>query len=547
MSHITISNLAYSLPDRQLFSSVSFGVGPGECAAIVGRNGVGKSTLMRIVAGLTKPDSGTVQLGGSAAYMSQNAGVDLEQNVREMLLALAPDALEASGTRLLSAERRLDEGDPSGGMDIANEISTWSELGGYQLEALWEKAVREVLGVGWVEIADRRASELSGGERKRIVLSTALQAEAPILLLDEPDNYLDIPSKRWLEAQLEQTGKTVLMISHDRALLSHAPNKIITLEERGSWIHPGTFANYAEVRAGRQEKLSSELQRWQEEERRLYRHYRTMKQRAAQNYKNAPKADAAETRWRRFADAGPPPPPESERTIKPRLRGSESGRRVLRGRSLAIAGLIDPFDLDVSYGERVGLIGSNGSGKSRLLRIFAGKLDRYEGEFELGSRVEAGYFSQGGERADLGRRAILEGVTLHTTDRQRSMSALARYGLQRSAEQAFETLSGGEKARLEILTLELEGSNLLLLDEPTDNLDVESAQALELALESFAGTVLVVSHDRAFLAQLDRFLILVEGGSVYETEDFAAAMSVVADLRPGREVRNVKALNVSAA
>jgi ATPase subunit of ABC transporter with duplicated ATPase domains len=546
MSNITVSDLAYSLNGgRRLFASLSFKVSPGDSAAIIGRNGVGKSTLLRILNGELKPESGSFQLGGSVAYMSQNAGDDPTETVREILTKLAPIPLAETGQRLIDAERRLSDGDGYAGMEVAAETSTWSELGGYQLEAQWDSAVHEAMGVGMSEVAERNGAALSGGERKRIILGAALRGTAPILLLDEPDNYLDMLTKRWLEEQLLATPKTVLLISHDRALLSKAPNKIITLEQNGAWVHPGSFVDYMAARRKRQESLGDELMRWKEEERRLYRHYRTMKQRAAQNDKNAPKANAAETRWRRFARSGPPSPPVPEQRITPRLIGGDSGRRVLRLKSLGLSGLISPFDFEVSFGDRIGLVGPNGTGKSHLLRTLASLEDPSEGGFTLGSRVRSGYFSQGGERVDLVGEKVADAVTKYTRKRQGTMSRLARYGLQGAADQSFESLSGGERARLEILILEVQGSNLLLLDEPTDHLDLESSMALETALASLTGTVLAVSHDRAFLQSMNRFLIFMVDGTAFETEDYDAALTLITGLRSPINAPQIRPLATS--
>jgi ATPase subunit of ABC transporter with duplicated ATPase domains len=398
---------------------------------------------------------------------------------------------------------------------LGDAIGTWSALGGYELEGQWDAACRRIIGVGLEEVGDRSALTLSGGERKRLVLDLLFASDSPVLLLDEPDNFLDIPAKRALEQQIRESRKTVLAISHDRELLSAACDAIVTLEGNGAWVHGESYASYPAAREHRQRLLGDRLEQWTREERRLKELMRIFKERARYSSDWAKRANAAETRWRRWVDEGPPPAPVVDREIRPRLRGGDSARRVIDLRAVGIDGLVDPFSDEVHFGERVGLIGPNGSGKTRLIRLLAGELAPDGGEVVLGPRVSPGLFTQLNLRGDFAGKGVLEVVTDRVGGYEKAMSSLARYGLQDAARREYETLSGGQRARLEILCLELEGHNLLLLDEPTDNLDIDSAEALESALEGFEGTVVAISHDRAFLKRLDRFLFLDTDGRVH--------------------------------
>lgn len=367
-----------------------------------------------------------------------------------------------------------------------------------------------------------------------------LDARADVLVLDEPDNFLDIPAKESLESALADSDKCVLMVSHDRRLLAVVPDKLLTIEGGRSWVHPGNYSTYEEARERRQEDLADDLRRWNDEERRLFHHYKEMKKRAALNAKNAPKADAAETRWRKFADAGPPQPPVRARQIRTRLRGAASGERVLRCSATTVGELIKEFALELYAGDRVALVGPNGSGKSHLLRAFAG-IDPAPG-IELGARVRAGYFTQGGE-PDLDRNRPLRDVLRNVAATEEiARSALGRYGLANAYEQSFESLSGGEKARVEILILEMEGANLLLLDEPTDNLDIPSAEALEAALDTFTGTVVSVSHDRTYLSHATRFLLLTRSGLLYEVTSYDETLKLLRSREARPEPRQARSL-----
>ena len=532
MSHIVVSNLAYAHPGGELlFTGVSFKIPPAQHVGLVGANGVGKSTLLRVLAGELPANNGNVDIG-TFAYMPQDVGVGAGgRTVRELLLDAAPAQLRGAGRRMHAAERDLAAGsDPTAaGMQLGEAFGDWSELGGYELEGRWDASCRRIVRAGLDEVGPRAIAHLSGGERKRLVLDVLFDSDAAVLLLDEPDNFLDVPAKLDLEARIVASKKTILLISHDRDLLGAGTDAILTLEANGIWTHGGSYRTYPEARTRRQELLGDRLEQWKREERRLFRFYKTMKQRAAISDVLANRADAAETRWRRFVDAGPPPAPVTDQQIKVRIPGADSARIVVALRDVAIDGLVRPFEDEVHFGERVGLIGPNGSGKTHLLRLLVGEPIAHEGEVRIGNRVSAGLFTQLNTRADLEGRVVLDVAQERLGALEPAMRALARYRIQETSYRTTDTLSGGQKARLEILCLELEGHNLLLLDEPTDNLDIDSAEAIEEALESLAGTVVAASHDRAFLRRLDRFLLLAHDGSVYALPDAESALQALAE------------------
>jgi ATPase subunit of ABC transporter with duplicated ATPase domains len=546
VSHISVSHLAYAHPGGDLlFSEVSFRVAPGQHMGLVGANGVGKSTLLKILASELAPAEGEVSVGGIVGYMAQDVGVAGDQrSVRELLLGLAPHAVRLAGQRVAHHERQLAAGDPEAGIKLGAAIADWSALGGYELEGQWDAACRRIVRCAFDELADRPAVTLSGGERKQLVLDVLFGSDADVLLLDEPDNFLDVPAKLELERQIATTKKTVLMISHDREVLKGAVGSIVTLEGNGAWVHGGSYATYPSAREERQRRMGDAVKRWRDEERRLFALMKTFKERARYSSDWAKRADAAETRWRRFRDAGPPPEPVTDTTITVRMRGGDSARRVLDLRALGVDDLVMPFSDEVHFGERVGLIGPNGSGKSELMRVLAGRREPDEGEVVVGPRVSAGLFTQLQTREDLVGRVVIDVVLRRVGGggTQAAMGALARYGLAEAGRRSYDVLSGGEKARLEVLVLELEGHNLLLLDEPTDNLDIDSSEALEKALDSFRGTVVAVSHDRAFLRTMDRFLMVLHDGMVLALPSYDAALEALIDPDRGPEVRLVKVL-----
>ena len=382
---------------------------------------------------------------------------------------------------------------------------------------LWDVCCLVALGSGYEHCRWREVGTLSGGEQKRLVLEALLRGPADVLLLDEPDNYLDVPAKRWLEQQLATTGKTVLLVSHDRELLANCAQRIITVEDKSVWIHGGGFATYPQARRDRSERLDELRRRWDEEHEKIKQLVRMYRQKASYNDAMASRLQAAETRLKRFEDAGPPELAPREQNVRMRLRGGRTGKRAIICENLELKGLARPFSTEIWYGERVAVLGANGSGKSSFLRLLGGEELSHEGVARLGARVVPGLFVQTHARPDLADRwpeEIL--MTEYALLRSEAMAALARYEIQFSARQPFRTLSGGQQARLQILLLELAGSTLLLLDEPTDNLDLSSAEALQEGMESYQGTVLAVTHDRWFARSFDRFLVFRADGNVRE-------------------------------
>jgi len=547
MSSIVVSDLAYAPPGAdQIFFDVNFGVSAGEHAAIVGANGAGKSTILKILSGVYEADEGEFTVGGNMLSMTQDVGMSRpEDSLRDMLVEVAPKVLRDAGRALIAAEVALADGTDDG-MGYAEALGVWGDLGGYELEAQWAAAAQRSVKTPVDDFARRKVSELSGGERKRLVLDLLLTSGADVLLLDEPDNYLDIPTRAWLEDQIRACKSTILMVSHDRALLERVATKIIVIEGAGCWVHGGSYATFPEARAKRQEQLGDDLKRWENEERRLFHHMKIMKTRAAQNFKNATKANAAETRWEKFVAAGPPPPPVPDQQIHVRFRGGDSARRVVKFEDVAVGDLFAPFSEEVHFGERVGLIGPNGTGKTHLLNALYGETESLSGTITFGPRTSVGMFTQINDRPEFTGRTCIEIVRDKLIDEEKSMRALARYGLRNQARQEFQTLSGGQKARLEILALELDGHNVLLLDEPTDNLDIDSSEALERALDGFEGTVIAVSHDRTFLAQFDRYIMITDEGGVFALPDFDVAMKGLAEPAKLASVRLAKPLTTNA-
>ncbi len=537
MGHVEVAHLSQALPDgRVLLDDASFRVGEGSVAALVGPNGAGKTTLIRLIAGDQAPQSGTVTVSGGLGVMRQFIGGlrgvvppgrqsigSVRGNgttVRDLLVSVAAPRVRESDERLAAAEQAIaTRDDERAQLRYAAALADWGDAGGYDTEVLWDACCVAALGISYDRCRDRDVGTLSGGEQKRLVLEALLRGPAEVLLLDEPDNYLDVPGKQWLEQQLSQTRKTVLMVSHDRELLANTAGRIITVEDGNVWVHGGGFASYAQARRDRIDRLDELRRRWDEQHERLKQLVRTLRQKASYNDSMASRYQAAVTRLRRYEEAGPPELAPREQNVRMRLRGGRTGKRAVICENLELTGLMNAFDVEVWYGDRVAVLGSNGSGKSSFLQLLGGAEVPHKGVARLGARVVPGLFAQTHARPDLADRWPAEIlVTEHALQRNEAMAALARYELQFCADQPFGTMSGGQQARLQILLLELAGVTLLLLDEPTDNLDLASAEALQQGLESYQGTVLAVTHDRWFAKSFDRFLVFGSDGDVYEAD-----------------------------
>lgn len=553
MGHVDVAGVRYELPDgRVLLDDVSFRVGEGAKVALVGANGAGKTTLLRIVTGELVPHAGVVTRSGGLGVMRQDVKAGLREGatVADLLLSVAPPRVREAAAQVERLELALMETDDEATqMRYAEALAEYADAGGYDVEVTWDVCATAALGLSFDRAKYRELTTLSGGEQKRLVLEFLLRGPDQVLLLDEPDNYLDVPGKIWLEGRIRESDKTVLMISHDRELLDNTATRVVTVElgsghgvGNSVWTHPGGFSSYHQARTDRFARFEELRKRWDEEHAKLKALVLRLKIKAEYNDGMSSQYRAAQTRLRKFEEVGPPTEQPREQQVAMRLKGGRTGKRAVVCEQLEMTGLMKPFDLEVWYGERVAVLGSNGSGKSHFLRLLAAggtdpdvehrpvsevpvKPVPHTGKAKLGARVRPGWFVQTHEHPELVGRTLLD--ILHRGDghpggrsglgREQAARVLDRYELAHAGEQTFDSLSGGQQARFQILLLELSGATLLLLDEPTDNLDVQSAEALEEGLEAFEGTVLAVTHDRWFARGFDRFLVYGADGEVYES------------------------------
>jgi ATPase subunit of ABC transporter with duplicated ATPase domains len=538
MGAIDVNGIAYRLPTgRLLFDDVSFKVGEGITAALIGDNGAGKSTLFKIITGVLNADEGSTSISGGLGVMPQlltGAAKKVEENdtalaslglnatVADALKVVSPKRVQEAMKHVEACELAMMEDESEDiQMKYAHALAEYADAGGYDNEILWDVCCQAAVGMEYEKCKFRELKTLSGGQAKRLILEALLRGPDQVLLLDEPDNYLDVPAKNWLEDQLKESSKTILLISHDRTLLTRAADRIITIEGGTAWVHGKGFGTYYEARQERHERLGELLKRWEDEHQRLKDLVQTLHMQTKSSPAMAPKYRAMQSRLKRFEEAGAPQAPPPPQRLKMKLKGGRTAVRAIVCKDLQLTDLTKPFDMELFYGERVAFLGGNGTGKSHFLRLLGGdETVRHIGDWKLGSRVVPGWFAQTHDHPEWSRKTLTE-ILWEEKSLQigAAVGTLSRYGLGAQSDQLFLTLSGGQQARFQICLLELSGATLLLLDEPTDNLDITSSEALEAALDVFDGTVLTVTHDRWFVQNFDRFFLLDKEGNVKEVQE----------------------------
>ena len=547
--------MRFELPDgRVLLDDVSFRVGEGAKVALVGANGAGKTTLLRIITGELAPKAGVVTRSGGLGVMRQMVGTGLgeEPTVADLLLNVSPPRVREAAAEVDRCERALMEtDDEKTQMRYAEALAEYADAGGYDVEVVWDVCTVAGLGVPYERAKYRELRTLSGGEQKRLVLEFLLRGPDEVLLLDEPDNFLDVPGKIWLEQRIRECEKTILYISHDRELLNNTATRVVTIELGASgagnsaWTHPGGFTSYHEARTDRFLRFEELRRRWDEEHAKIKALVLRLKIKAEYNDGMSSQYRAAQTRLRKFEEAGPPTEQPREQAVQMRLKGGRTGKRAVICEDLELTGLMKPFDLEVWYGERVAVLGSNGSGKSHFLRLLA------RGRQRPGRRAPA-------------RRGRRRSSRSGTPARPSSVRACARAGSCRptstpswSAARCWRSCTAATAGRTAAPAWAVSRpagcSTATSSRTPRSRASSRSAAVSRRGSRSccsscrerpcccstsppttstcsrprrsrpvwraFDGTVVAVTHDRWFARGFDRFLVYGADGEVYETDE----------------------------
>jgi ATP-binding cassette subfamily F protein 3 len=508
---VEAQNVSKSYAGRTLFEGASFQVEPGERVAFVGPNGSGKSTLLAILAGHLASDTGSVDVAPRTpiAFFTQHAELAPDATVRDALAggSVPPEmADELARLEARMADPALYESEE------ANEVV--ARYGELQREVALARAAKAgtpddnplFVELGFApEDLDRRVKDLSGGERTRVLLARVLHEDAPLLVLDEPTNHLDIEGMEWLEERLLARGGTLLFVSHDRAFVDNLATRVLSIERGGVTSYVG---NYSEFERRRDEDAARLMAQREREQKELARQKAVIEQFRHQKRFNGQMASrlTSLSKYRSAIEKTPDPLmqrvqmavgfPESFKSSNEVVRIRGLGKKV--GERILFYGL----DLDVNKGERIGLVGANGIGKTTLLRILVGKEPKEIGTVEVAPGVKGAYFGQGAEGLEERRSLRDEVVSARPGLSDEDVRAiLGRFGFRGVDDPVRKvgTLSGGERVRLTLLKTIVRPSNLLILDEPTNHLDLESRRELARALNAYQGTLLVVSHDRWFL------------------------------------------------
>ncbi len=514
-----VKDLAYLLPsDEELFAGVEFAVQQGEKVALVGPNGAGKSTAFNIILGKLKSDAGFINISGELGHMPQELGSE-PITVKEMLTETLPLKEREIAKALANLEHKSAAGDMEAANKYAEAIIEWYAGFGGEVEGIWDAACTDVMEMSFDDLHDTTIDMMSGGEMKRLYLSSLLKQNYSCFVLDEPDNFLDVDGKRWLETELAKCDTAVLMISHDRAILSIVAERFVTIEENESWVYSGRFGGYEQARLVRNQEALRFNQLQQRERDRMQKQLDQLKRWSASSSKRKRQADQAAGRLEKFDGTREKRGVLKEQQVSMSLADSRKDKRLLRLEDVAIPGLVYGLTDEVYTGEIIGVIGANGAGKSHIMRLFAGDDLVSTGTIDRSKTTKSGYFRQMNWETGLSELEAVDVLMNTGMSLKEAMPALDRYGLGDREHVLFRNLSGGQKARLRLILLEQEGANLLLMDEPTDNLDIVSAGELERALSEFSGCALVVSHDRWLLSTVcHRFWDVQSDGRVVQLD-----------------------------
>lgn len=548
---LSVDNLAKTYIAEEIFSGVSFQIVEREHVALVGVNGAGKSTVLRIIAGIEHPNGGTVAplKGLRITYLPQEASFTSDKTLREEArLAFKPVLDMASRMHEIEAHMTADTGDLEAMMEEYSRLQTRFETGGgYDIEHRTDEVLT---GLGFSEDQfDQPVSQLSGGQKTRVALAKALLADPDLLLLDEPTNHLDLDMLEWLETFLRTWNGACLIVSHDRYFLDRVTSRTMDLSFGRLEDYPAPYGRYLTLREERMERRLKEYEEQQEYIARQEEFIR--KYGAGQRYREARGRQKKLDRLERI------PRPQEHDRLAMRIGGAvRSGRMVLSTTEMSIGyednetgqptELLKTPELEIERGDRIGLLGPNGSGKTTLLKTLVGTLPALRGDHTFGTNVHPGYYAQSHEQL----RGRDNGTPLTVIlDVQPMSEEAARTYLGRflftgdDVHKLVSSLSGGERSRLALAVLLLQRSNLLILDEPTNHLDINARESLEGMLTGFDGTILFVSHDRFFMDKVATKLWVVEDGTVHPRlgnySDFHRALEAV-DTQPEPEPEQVR-------
>jgi ATP-binding cassette subfamily F protein uup len=514
MNYLSVENLSKAFGERKLFSNISFGIAQGQKIALVGINGAGKSTLMKIIMGQEIADTGQVALNQSVkiAYVHQNpvfeSNLSIYQTIFDQSNSEILQVIEAYHKAMLDAERGIDNSDQMSKLfEKMDALQAWD----------FEYQVKEVLGKLGLHDTELPVGNLSGGQRKRVALAKAILEKPDLLLLDEPTNHLDLETIEWLEDYLSKANLALFMVTHDRYFLETVTNEILELDQGKIHRYQGNYGYFLDKKAERMQIEDIEI----EKAKSLYKKELDWirRQPKARGTKAKYRVDAfEETKEKAFTK-------REERDIELTVSTQRLGNKILEIEKITKAfddkTLVKDFSYVFKKKDRIGIIGPNGAGKTTFLKMITGLLDPDQGKVTAGQTTAFGYYRQEEDRFDEEKRLIdvvkeiAEVVVLDKGQTITVSQFLTQFGFP--AKQQFTPIgkmSGGERRRLQLLLVLIKNPNFLILDEPTNDLDLMTLNILEEFLDTFPGCLIIVSHDRYFMDRLVEHLFVFEGEGV---------------------------------
>ena len=526
---IQAANVSWAYGGNQIFQDLSFELKSGERIALVGENGSGKSSLFRLLAKQEQPFRGAIthMRGLTIGFLTQDVRLDPEKTPIALVGEVVGTA-DAIGDQLATLEAKMAE--PLADDELADVIDQYNALLAREDELMsannasdaGDRVLDILIGLGLPDtVWEQPFGTLSGGEKKLVGIARFLTEQPDVLLLDEPDNHLDVRAKRWLEDYLIAYPGAVGIITHDRYLIDRVATEIVELEDGKVTTWPGNYTAFQEQKRAAIERALALREIQEREVQRLKESSEDLTQWARQNPKFASRAENMRRRYqeeRSKLEATPAPRLARDR-IKVAFDANRGGTLVAQadgvGKAFGARRLLLPFDLTVRHGERIGIVGPNGAGKTTFIRMLLGKEKPTEGSLRIGASIVPGYYTQEHESLDPDMTPIDFVRRLKPLNEQQALSALVAFSFDRmDAFNRIGALSGGERSRLQIAGLILTGANFLILDEPTNNLDIPSVEELERALLDFDGTILTISHDRYFLDRICTRIVEFRDGRV---------------------------------
>jgi ATP-binding cassette subfamily F protein uup len=544
---LSAENIAYTAGDKTLFNALNFGISKGDKIGLVGVNGTGKSTLLKVLAGLVPPQSGRVSVRKecTVGFLGQQPDLNLQATVFENVFN------NANPLTALVKEYELLTMHPEESEDYLEKLdSLTAEM--HQRDAWsYEAGIREIIGrLGIGDSMDTPTGALSGGQKKRVALARILAEEPDVLILDEPTNHLDIETVEWLQNLIATHFETCLVVTHDRYFLDAVTNQIIELDQGQMLKYAGNYAWYLEKKEERLENQKAEA----DKARNLYR-------KELEWMRRMPKARGTKSKSRiaafgelTQAIAGPAIQEKVQLEIKDRRQGGRILEARGIGKTLGDKVLIDHFRHNFLKGEKVGIVGQNGCGKTTLLRILTGKMETDKGDIVTGENTVIGYYSQEEDlpATELSKRLIdvvndiAPNVELVDGAIVSSSQFLTRFLFPPKEQyKTVDKLSGGERKRLQLLRILLQNPNFLILDEPTNDLDIGTLNVLEEFLDTFKGSTVIVSHDRYFLDRLCDHLFVFEGQG--QIRDFPGNYTDYREWKDAKKAEEKKELKAEKA